>query len=353
MVHDTKKKATMNRLILSLPDQIKFGLTNDTIYTNLESVKITNVVIVGMGGSAIGGDVIRCCAADRCPVPVIVNRDYEVPAFVDYQSLVFIVSYSGNTEESLHAFEEALAKNAQIVAISSGGELSTRCKAQGIPLLLVPEGLPPRTALGYLFVPIALTMEVYGLLPDIRDDILETVDVLRTIQNGYNGNEKNHSITEVAEKLHNSLPLLWSVGSTAEVAAMRWKGQLNENTKSMAYYNCFPELNHNEICSFDQPHGIVADTAIIILDDQPTNERNTARAVYSTEILQNKVKSVTWVKAIGKSKLARLFSLIYIGDHVSVKLAELYGIDPFPVSAIDKLKERMGGYDNPMIVDDN
>ena len=180
--------------------------------------------------------------------PVLVSRDYRLPGFVGRDSLVLAVSYSGNTEETISAFEDARAKGAQIAVVTTGGQLGSLAEKAGIPLITIPAGLPPRSALGYLFSPLALIVEKIGLADSMMYELRETTAVLKEIREEIYADEPDEAnpALKLARELKDCIPVIWAAGSDLEVAAMRWKGQINENAKAPAYYNRFPELNHNE-----------------------------------------------------------------------------------------------------------
>ncbi|MGI6550075.1 MAG: bifunctional phosphoglucose/phosphomannose isomerase [Syntrophomonadales bacterium] len=329
--------------IQGLPEQLDYCLQQEYQVPVTGNKRISNVVIAGMGGSAIGGDLLRCCINSRVSVPVVVSRDYRLPGFVGPDSLVLTASYSGNTEETLSAFKDAQARGAQTIAISTGGELRVQAEKSGVPLVNIPAGLPPRAALGYLFTPLALLVEQIGLVTGLRSQLQETATVLKQIRNELYSESPNESnpAFNLAQELNECIPVIWAVGPGLEVAAMRWKGQINENAKAPAYYNCFPELNHNEFTGLETPAGLTKKIAIVILQDGEENSQTARRVEITRDILGNKVKGFLTVNARGKSRMARLFSLMYTGDFVSTYLAAIYGIDPVPVSMIEELKKRL------------
>lgn len=305
--------------------------------------KYTAVVVSGLGGSAMGGDILRSYAGYKADIPVIVNRDYEVPGFVSANTLFFAVSYSGNTEETISAYEKARQKGADIICITSGGKLEAMAKEDGYGVVKVPGGLVPRAAVGYLFCPLALILAELGILPELKEEMEETARVLLNLREDLNPNVPvpYNKARSLAEQLKDALPVIWGTTGVSETAALRFKAQINENAKSPAYCNIFPELNHNEIVGFEVPREILSNTVIVVLQDKDDNPRIKRRIEITGNIVKDKVKNILKVESQGISFLARLFSLIYIGDYASVYLAVEYGINPTPVAVIDYLKSEL------------
>ena len=329
--------------IHSLPQQFRECLLMEFDFIDSKWHSYKNVIICGMGGSAIGGDILRTWGLHEAPVPIIVNRDYHIPHFAGQDTLVIAVSYSGNTEETLQAYQGARERGAAIICVTSGGKLADLARKNGDGLALIPGHLVPRAASGYLLAPVALILEQLSLLPGAREAVMETAQLLEIMQEGLSPEadpDKNRA-REIAACLRDSLPLIWGVTGTTEAAAMRWKGQINENAKAPAFFSLFPELDHNEIVGFELPEEILSRTVVIILRDRASQDRIDQRIEISKEIILPQVKAVVEVEGAGTSLLARIYSLIYIGDHVSYYLALDNGIDPTPVKAIDHLKNEL------------
>ncbi|MGQ9556690.1 MAG: bifunctional phosphoglucose/phosphomannose isomerase [Desulfurispora sp.] len=308
-----------------------------------DSAPISNIVVTGLGGSAIGGDLLRVYCLDRCSVPVLVNRDYTLPAFVGPDTLLFAVSYSGNTEETLSAYQQARQKGARIVALTTGGRLAELANQDGVPWIKIPAGLQPRAATGFLFIPTLVVLEKLGFISGVEKEVQELVEHLKTLQRNLAPEvpQESNSAKQLALKLHGRIPVVWGASGTSEVVAQRWKGQINENAKAPAYWNILPELNHNELVGFQVPPEILRQLHIVILRDPDDHPRVQKRVDITREIIASAVGGVTEVSASGGGRLARTFSLIYSGDYTSVYLAFLYGLDPGPVEVIDYLKRAL------------
>jgi glucose/mannose-6-phosphate isomerase len=329
--------------LYELPEQFDSCLELKYDFIERYNKNYRNILVTGLGGSAIGGDLLRNYAGKKASIPVIVNRDYNVPNFTGPNTLVFAVSYSGNTEETLQAYEEARERGADIIVVSSGGKLTQNAKAAGIATVQVPHGFVPRAAVAWLFAPVALILEKIGILDGVAAEIAETSNVLKQMRDNLNprvGVPQN-TARVIAEKTRNHIPVIWGTTGVSEVAAQRWKAQINENAKSPAYYHIFPELNHNEIVGFQVPEDLLKRQVYVILRDNGDNERIMKRIDISKKIIKERVKNVIEVTSKGESYLARMFSLIYMGDYASVYLALEYGINPTPVEMIDYLKNEL------------
>lgn len=333
---------TMMRYLWELPGQFEYGLAERETLPKIGD-DVQNIVITGMGGSAIGGDILRSLAAKGARVPVIVNRGYEIPRFVNRQTLFLAVTYSGNTEETLSSFEQAKKQGAQIVCLSSGGQLKEKAGYYDYPCIMVPGGLSPRAATGYLFAPLALLLEKGGLIEGAGEDLQETVEVLYRLRDILNPEAPldGNPAREAARLMKGSLPVIWGSTGLSETAAFRWKAQINENAKSPAYYAVLPELNHNEIMGFDEPQEVIKQLSLVILRDSGDHPRVVRRIEITKELVKKKVKNLLDVQSSGRSWLARFYSLVYIGDYASTYLALEYGKDPIAIEAIDHLKAEL------------
>lgn len=290
------------------------------------SGKIDRIVVAGMGGSALGGDLLRAYMHDS-RIPVFVVRDYNVPGFVDENTLVFAVSYSGNTEETLSAFEGAARKKAKIVAVTSGGALAGMAKK----LIKIPQGLQPRAALGYLFFPMLGVLANSNIIDVKSSEIAEMLDILSNAGDFKNAGEK------LAKRIQSRTPIIYASDLLSAVA-YRWKTQFNENSKAAAFCHVFAEMNHNEIAGY-QTMGR-DDFIAIFIRDKEDNERIRKRMDITKEIISSKVDAEE-VFTKGSSLLSRMFSGIYYGDFASYYLALANRIDPTPVTVIENLKKRL------------
>jgi len=301
------------------------------------------VIVCGMGGSAIGGDVVGACL-DGLPVPYQVVRGYELPAWVSERTLVFAVSYSGNTEETLACVARALARGCRPVCVASGGRLSELAGQRDLPLVTVPADLQPRAAIGFLSTPIGVALEVAGLASGFDEQVAEAIEVIAELRAELVpevADDDNEAKT-IARRLLNCLPVVYGAGVTAP-AARRWKGQLNENAKTPAFFNELPELDHNELAGWATNPGVAGRVVLVLLDDPAGDERLRRRLALTAASVQPRVAGVARVVARGVLPLARLVSSAYVGDFASLYLALLYGVDPGPVEVLEDLKARLSG----------
>ncbi|KKQ64452.1 MAG: Bifunctional phosphoglucose/phosphomannose isomerase [Candidatus Daviesbacteria bacterium GW2011_GWA2_38_24] len=287
---------------------------------------ISNIVVIGMGGSAIGGDLLKAYLLGNGKVPVHVIRDYKVPKFVDENTLVFAVSYSGNTEETLSALKDAQSKNAKIIGVTSGGQLAAECNK----LIAIPKGLQPRAALGYLFFPMLGVLHNSSIIRVKNEELNELVSVLNKF-------DSFNSLGEtIAKKIRDKTPIIYSSESLGPVA-MRWKTQINENAKMPAFYNVFSEMNHNEIAGY---RGIGNNFTAVLIRDKHDNDRVKKRMDICRQIMEQRI-NVVEAETQGSSLLARMLSGIYLGDFVSYHLAMWNRIDPSPVEIIEAMKKKL------------
>ena len=333
----------MQAYLWSLPDQFAEILNQGVNLPKRYQREYHNIIVTGLGGSAIGGDILRTYSLNRARMPVLVNRDYDMPRFVNGDSLVLAVSYSGNTEETLSAYQQAVKQGATVIAVTSGGKLVEMANNDEVAVVKIPGGLSPRAATGYLFAPLALILEELGILQGASGDLEETIKVLLTVRSGIHPgvNLPDNQARIVAKELKGNLPIIWGSSTRSEIAAMRWKTQINENAKTLAYFNIFPELNHNEIVGLEVPAELMNRMVVIILRDPGDHQRVQKRIQISKSIIQSKVKKIIEIDAQGESFLARFYSLAYIGDYASFYLALEYGINPTPVETIDYLKAEL------------
>lgn len=323
------------------PSQWKAGHAQaQAITLDLAPKDIDHLVLVGMGGSAIAGDLLGALARDQSPVSVSVSRSYTLPAFVDERTLVVVSSYSGNTEETLAGMKEALRRKAHLFCITSNGAVRQRAENENIPYHLLPGGLPPRAALGYSWTAVLHVAIAAGLLPDAPQMWEESQQLLESMAEELSDFSGNQALT-IAQELEDRLPLVYSSGGLLEPVNLRWRNQLQENAKKMAYGNVYPELNHNEIMGWVGNEWLLSQLAVISLRDKEDHPRVERRMNVTGELLQEKAGYWLELSTRGEHPLTRLLSLIYLGDWVSFYVAVLTGQDPTPVGLISTLKKRL------------
>lgn len=299
---------------------------------------LTAVTYCGMGGSAVAGDVLRSVFRGQLTVPVDVNRSPELPRSCDAETLVIAASYSGNTAETLDAFEEALERGCRVMALTSGGRLAEIADASAVPVVRVPGGLMPRAALGYLAFGLLGALEAAGLLSSLASDVDEVVDrvdeAVRAL--GPDVATSDNAAKALALRIGERVPVVWGAEGLAAVAANRWRTQFNENAKVPAFSAALPELDHNEVVGWSDGRG--EGFFLVALRHDAEHPDVAARFPLSLEIARDAGVEITEVQASGRSDLARLMSLVVIGDHASTYLGIARGVDPSPIEAIARLK---------------
>ena len=303
---------------------------------------INNIVIGGMGGSAISGDILKEWLRDRLDIPIFVNRDYNLPKWVGKDTLSIFLSYSGNTEETLSSFREAIKRKSICVGISSGGKLEDICKEKSVPHVKIPSGFQPRAAIAYLLFPTIKIIQKIGLLDDVDGEIKETVKISQEISdnNKKEIKQSNNLAKSIALSIKDTLPHIYGWRYYVPIAR-RWRTQINENSKMIARFDEVPECNHNDIVGWTEQTEIAAMSSCIFLRDKDEPNRISERYNFMKDVFEKAGAKVLEVEALGKSLLARMISLMYIGDFVSCYLAILRKVDPTPVYVISKLKERL------------
>lgn len=295
--------------------------------------EIRNVLMLGMGGSAFGGEVVSDLTSDKCKVPFAITRGYEIPGFVNENTLVIASSYSGNTEETLTSMQAAMKAGAEVVCISSNGRMAEIASESGLSIVKLPTGYPPRTAAGFTMLQVLNILRVYELIPDYSSDIQEAIGLVDTF-------DEYEPAREVARSLVGNLAVIYA-GGKYESVAIRWRQQIEENSKQLAFHHVIPEMNHNELVGWKNPSDLVGKASVIFFDCDLDHPRNQTRLQINQEIIAPVAKHTTVVRPKGNSHLAQLIYLIHFGDWVSFYLAELNGEDPTPVEVIDYLKNEL------------
>ncbi|MEX0812877.1 MAG: bifunctional phosphoglucose/phosphomannose isomerase [Chitinophagales bacterium] len=322
---------SMDQLISDFTLQVKEALEiASKIKTTPAENEIRNVVVSGLGGSGIGGNMAADLNADQLKVPFVVNKDYFLPSFVDQHTLFIASSYSGNTEETLNAFKLALEKGAKIVCISSGGKLVELAKKHNLDHVVVPGGQPPRASLGYSLVQQLAVLHAFGLTSNkVIKELNAAVELL---------DNKEESIKEdakaLAARLVGKIPMIYSTTPIASVG-VRFKQQINENAKMLCWEHAVPEMNHNELVGWRKKS---ADWAPVFLRTKDDYERNKQRIELNKEIISKYASDIIEIWSEGKNLTEHFMYLIHLTDWVSYYIAELTNTDAVEVNVIDYLK---------------
>ena len=312
-------------------------------YPAIPPAQPTSLVVCGMGGSAIGADLVLAALPDL-PVPAAVVRGYHLPGWVGPETLVVVASYSGQTEEALACAEQARSRGCAPVCISSGGSLGALAEREGLPLVAVPGGGQPRAAVGVLSMSVLAALEAAGLCHEHADDVDGAAAQLEADNEllGPESEDEQNPAKSLARRLENRLAVVYGAGATAPVAR-RWKGQVNENAKAPAFFNELPELDHNELMGWTSlPHVTQASVAVFLHDSGGGRAPHPPRRAHGAGVRGPRGLDRAGGRA-RPSRLARLFSLVQLGDYISCYLAVLYGVDPTPVDAIQAFKAGLAG----------
>jgi len=337
-------KEGMMEKALALPDQIEETRERARDMTIAIS-HAGNILFLGMGGSGIGGNLIKSQISRELSIPFDVCQSYDIPASVNKNTLVVAVSYSGNTEETLAAFTAALARGGIPLCVTSGGELRKRAEALKAPCFIIPPGLPPRSALGYLYMAVFSLLEKTGLIRAREEEKDETLAVLRGLREEWKPEKPwgGNLAKACASRLKEKIPVIFGSSDQNAMVARRWKCQLNENAKMLAYSDLFPELNHNEVVGWSNPRTDYRPFHVIILRDAGDHPRIQRRIEITKAILQEKT-TVEELWTCGTSAMAKLMSMVYLGDLVSVYCALQNGVNPTAIEVIDKIKEKLSEF---------
>ncbi len=336
----------MYNKIFDLPEQMikALKIANRWRISADDFSEIRNIVVVGMGGSAIGGELARAFLGSKLLVPFEVCRHYVLPEYVDDETLVLASSYSGNTEETISAVEDALTRKAMVAAISTGGLLGDICELNQIPMATLPEGLQPRAALGYSFVPLMMFFEKVGLIKNVASDIETVIKGLQMFREVYIEDipTEQNPAKNVAQRIHGKIPIIYGAPAITGAVAVRFKSQVCENAKSLAFANVFSEFNHNELVGWSplvERHK--EHLAVIVLRDAEDHPQIRTRMNIVKEMIQKLDVEYIELHSRGSSRLERMFSLVQIADFASYYLAILDETNPTPVDVIEELKQKL------------
>ena len=327
-------------------DQCREGWEIGRAATGLpDAAGVDSVVVLGMGGSGVSGDVIQSIVEPRLPLPFRTIKGYgRLPEWVGRNTMLFAVSYSGNTEETLDALEDGHERGARAITISAGGRLAELATTYGLAHVRIPHGLQPRASLGYLTLPILAVLAKVGLVPDPQDDVHEAVDVLSGLAERCHRkrNRDENPAKALAARITGRIPVIYGGYGLGATAAYRFKSDLNEYGKTPAFSNQLPELDHNEIVGWNRLSQLTSSSFLaVLLRDPNEHPRISLRFDITRKLIEEKLSDVVEVHAEGKSALARLVSLILVAQLAAIYVGLSYGVDPGPVDVIEKLKKEL------------
>lgn len=331
--------------INALPDQLEAAWARARqLDLPLDPAGVRQVVICGMGGSAISGDLLAALAGEASPVPVLVHRGYGLPASASGpQTLVIALSHSGTTEETLSCARQAAERGASLLTITSGGDLAPLTEGAGGAAWTFDYDAQPRAALGWLYGLLLGAAARLRLVDDLAGEVAEAVDAMRQLRATLRPDSPSsqNPAKHLAGMLEGRVPVIWGAELLAPVAR-RWKTQLNENAKTAAYYEEMPELNHNSVVGLQFPGSLTERIAVVeLVSQQHVHPRTVIRQGVTRDLLAQAGVPVYHVEAQGESRLAQQMNMIQMGDYVSFYLAIANGVDPTPIENIDWLKEQL------------
>lgn len=324
----------MDQLIANFTDQLQEAyIIGQKQELTQPTNEIKNVLISGLGGSGIGGSLVKTLVNNELKIPFDVNKDYTIPNYVDEHTLFIVSSYSGNTEETLQAFELARKKGAKIVCVSSGGKIIDIAKQEGIDHVIIPGGMPPRACLALSFVQQLFILYHFHLVEhDFQSDLLAAVNLLDEHEEPIKAEAK-----EIADQLHGKLPIIYSGPDVAPVS-VRFRQQLNENSKILCWHHVIPEMNHNELVGWRTKD---ENLSVIILRNNSDSKRIEERIEINKTIVQRYTSNIIEIYSKGETQLQRALYLINLTDWVSFYLAENRHVDAVEVEVIDYLKSEL------------
>lgn len=334
--------------IQELPDQLQLAWELGQSLLLPDWRNIQSIVIAGMGGSAIGADLLSVAVADSCAIPIFVHRDYDLPAFAKGSgTLVICSSHSGNTEEALSSYKTAVKNGCRVLAISTGGKLYEKAKEVGYPNWKFLHKGQPRTAVGFSFGLLLSTLSKLKLTPDLSADISEAVNIMKSQQTalGIDSPISKNPAKRLAGQLIGRWVTVVGAGAMAPVSR-RWKGQINEIAKAVANFEFIPEADHNSLAGLLHPSEVVHPHVITLFLRAPSDHpRNRLRLDMTRKAYMLEGLNVDSYKSKGDSVIAHIWSALHFGDYVSYYLAMAYGVDPTPVVALDSLKSALNDVD--------
>ncbi|MEP7286230.1 MAG: bifunctional phosphoglucose/phosphomannose isomerase [Chloroflexota bacterium] len=335
----------MRRHLDSLPDQVEAGWGQGQILPVPESFHTAErIVIAAMGSSALAGDLLAALTADSCTVPIIVNRGYELPAYVNGpKTLVIAISCSGSTEETLSALELATARGAQLLVLTADGDFAQHAETHGTTVWHFDHEGQSRAALGWIFGLLLALVNRLGLVPDLSVDVVDAIEAVRgriTLL-GIDGRIARNPAKRLAGQLIGRIPVIYGSGIMAPVAR-RWKGQLNENAKTWAQWDALPEINHNASAGIIFPRPLMTKVSVVILaSPQYDHPRVIMRQTLTKDQYLQQGIAVDTIKMRGTTRLSQMLGGVQYGDYVSYYVAMCYEVDPTPTQSVAELKERL------------
>ncbi len=318
--------------------QIEYAWNNNFDVSSINTSKIKNVIVTGLGGSAIGGELLQNFFRNELNYPYLVNRNYELPPYANEGTLVIASSYSGNTEETIAALNQAISKKCQIVCVSTGGKIEEISKKNNIPFGKLLKGFQPRFALWINFFTLLKTLHSLKLVPDQTENVRQSIELLK--RKGSEYSKPTNEALDIAEKLLGFVPLIYSVSDYTSAVGTRWKGQFNENAKQHAFFGYLPELNHNEILGWEG-YKTTMNFKLINIIDSDYHPQVKKRYELTSEMVRKAGGEIIEIKSGEATAKLRLIDSIYLGDWSTYYLALMRGFDPSSIDSINYLKAHL------------
>lgn len=327
------------KVLIDTHTQIDYAWNNPINIGIIKKENISSVIVTGLGGSAMSGDLLQNFCAGEITMPYSVNRNYFLPKFADENTLIIVSSYSGNTEETISALNQAIEKKCQIICISTGGKISQTAKEKNIPIVVIPKGLQPRYALGLSFFSLLKIFQTLELIPDQSNYVEEIRELWKL--NGEIFSTENNPAYSYAEKIIGYSPIIYSAADVTSAVGYRFKCQFNENSKLHAFHNVIPELNHNEIIGWESFDGNKLQTILITIFDETYLPQIKRRFEITSELAAKSGIEVMNLSSNKHKLKVRLMDLIYLTDWITYYTAVLRAFDPTEINNINTLKERL------------
>jgi glucose/mannose-6-phosphate isomerase len=333
----------MFNAIYTFPEQMERAMRIGKKIKIRHSYKhINHIMFTGMGGSGMAGNIAKTLVQKQSPIAITIHNDYDLPNWVNENTLVICLSYSGNTEETLSCFDAAQKKNASIIGVTSGGILYEKLKENTYDIALIPEGMQPRAGLGYLTIPLLYILKKIGVINfDIEKDLKNTIKLLKVSREAFSVQEKSNLAYTYAQLFKKCTPIIYGEANSTGCIAQRWKAQFAENSKMLASTHLLPELDHNEIVAWQENPDLLKRSVIIWLNDKDMHPRNRARQNITKEVIGDMPYIQLEFEGIGNSQCERLFYLVHLGDWTSYWCALAHDVDPTAIVNINTLKSKM------------
>jgi glucose/mannose-6-phosphate isomerase len=326
----------MKALVESFTEQLKAAKNIASKAVISKSGSIQNIIVTGLGGSGIGGTILNELVSDSCSVPIMINKDYFLPALANANTLLIVSSYSGNTEETVQVMNEAISRKVQIVCVTSGGKVLELAKQHQFDFIEIPGGNPPRSCIGYSLVQLIQVLIAKGFADKkLITDLDKSIELLTKEKDAIKA-----EATQIAKKLNGQLAVIYSLG-TCEGVSVRFRQQINENSKALCWHHVFPEMNHNELVGWTTEN---KNLTVVTFHTSFDYKRTQKRYEVCKPIFQKFAKEVIDIKAKGDSKLEQFIYLIHIGDWISCYIADIRGIDAVEVNVINHLKQELSKF---------